>query len=471
MHADALRRACFGLAAQTGHKTLGGLIEAYPALVATRTLHASPQVEKICSLRSNRDAWAVCAMGIWCALVKPVKSAASQVFMASVLHERTCVACNRRRGRRHLEVTDATLYTMGSHVAVRTGVWTCKCKQVVRYDGVDSAIFAYSPNTVFTRIYLDIVLHIALTSRSSLTAATAAVAFCLHVTAGLPLQAHGHTRQMLNLATAAFMETLVVQASTYACEGCLAESGPMKYLTMIADGQVLGVFREKARPFMRFALDNPVVDLKLKNGCAVKSSLLRSAIRKRCTTHIFKPSSLKTREMKALDSLSLTSDRAGAARVCDDSSVGQSSAEEAEWAAGYIFSSLFARQARAGEADDNSAGEPTRDSSAASGEAPDPPAGESSKLANPDGTEQNGAAAARGCRASGANVSVRIKGAVGGEDGNRLLLCERWRVVQRICPLSWQSLSLASSRAVTRTVYRLSPSLSLRASRTANGRS
>lgn len=258
-------------------------------------------------------------------------------FLPSVMHERTCVACNRRRGRRHLELTGATLYTMGSHVAVRTGVKNCKCTQVVRYDGADSALFVYSSKTVFTRIYLDIVLHIALTSSSSLTAATAAVAFFLRVTARLPLQARGHMRQMLNLATAAFAETLVVLASSYACERCLAEGGPRQYLTMIADGQVLGVFREKARPFMRFELDNPVVDLQLKNGCAVKSSLLRSTIRKRCTTPIFKPSPLKTREMKALDSFSLTSDRAGVARVCEDSSVGKSSAEEAEWAAGYII--------------------------------------------------------------------------------------------------------------------------------------
>lgn len=39
VHADALRRACLCISAQTRHKTLDGLIAAYPALVATRTLH------------------------------------------------------------------------------------------------------------------------------------------------------------------------------------------------------------------------------------------------------------------------------------------------------------------------------------------------------------------------------------------------------------------------------------------------
>lgn len=222
-----------------------------------------------------------------------------------LLDERSCTACERGRRGAPLDMTDAMLYTMGGLVSVGTGAWTCTCCPIVRYDGADSALFACSSRTVFTRIYFDILLQVAISSRSSLTAVTAAVAFCLHVTAGLPLGSHGHTRKMLNVATAAFRETLIIPASTYACERCLEERGSRKYRTMIADGQVLGFFRDKAHPFMRTTVDNPVVDVQLKKCCAVKSTIVRSAIRKRCSGHILKPSSLTALELRALDTFSL----------------------------------------------------------------------------------------------------------------------------------------------------------------------
>lgn len=108
-------------------------------------------------------------------------------MLLSVIHERSCVKCKIKRSRRPLVISNATLYTMGGRVAVRTGVSTCKCKKEVRYDGADSALVAFSSKMVFTRVYLDIVLHIALTSRSSLTATAAAMAFSLHVIAPNPL--------------------------------------------------------------------------------------------------------------------------------------------------------------------------------------------------------------------------------------------------------------------------------------------
>lgn len=108
-------------------------------------------------------------------------------MLLSVKHERSCVKCKIKRNGRPLVISIATLYTMGGRVAVRTGDWTCKCKKEVRYDGADSALFAFSSKTVFKRVYLDIVLHIALTSRSNLTATAAAMAFCLHVTSATTL--------------------------------------------------------------------------------------------------------------------------------------------------------------------------------------------------------------------------------------------------------------------------------------------
>lgn len=72
--------------------------------------------------------------------------------LPSVLHERSCTACERGRRGAPLDMMDDTLYRMGGLVSVRTGAWTCTCCAIVRYDGADSALFAYSSKTVFTRI-------------------------------------------------------------------------------------------------------------------------------------------------------------------------------------------------------------------------------------------------------------------------------------------------------------------------------
>lgn len=45
--------------------------------------------------------------------------------LPTILHERTCVKCRRKRNGRVLTTTEAVLHTMGGRVAVRTGTWTC----------------------------------------------------------------------------------------------------------------------------------------------------------------------------------------------------------------------------------------------------------------------------------------------------------------------------------------------------------
>lgn len=418
-HADALRQVLRGVAAQMGHHILDSFIASYRTLVRTGDLAMPAHVEQVAALRGGRSSWAACAIGIWCALVEPVKSAASQtprckkalcasrgrclhvlaylefrrstgdrgsdkkqeydehgvlvvlaqdadmpdeekadnkatllcqrnmllcrgevdsgrifnsygrsgLFTAmgtgslpAVRHERTCVACGRKRKQRSLVTTDATLHTMGGPISVRTGKWTCKCGKDVKYDGADAALFAYSSKTVFIRIYLHNVLQIALNSRRSLTAATAAMAFCLHVTAGLPINKDGHNTPLINLSTAAYTENPIIPHSTKSCSRCLSSGGTRSYRAVISDGQVLGFFRGKAHAFSRCIVGNPVVDVQLKHGCAVRCSITRAAIRKRCSTHMMKKSILRAREVKAVNALSLAADRGaeGSGRVCDD---------------------------------------------------------------------------------------------------------------------------------------------------------
>lgn len=217
-----------------------------------------------------------------------------------VFHERTCLACPRQREGQPLGPTVATLHTMGGHIAFRTGAWTKSCGADVAYDGADSALFAFSSKTVSTCVHLDVASHIALTSRSSFSAADAAMAFCLHATAGSPLAASGLARQMLSCASGLYTETLIMPASSFAFSRCLAQGKQNTYPTIIADGQVQGIFMYQAVPFVRHVVDNQSVDLPLWHGFSVKSAAIRSAIRKRCSTNVCKSSTLTAHELKAL---------------------------------------------------------------------------------------------------------------------------------------------------------------------------
>lgn len=543
-HSASLCNAFSSVAAQLGLSSLLQLVERFPVLLSTSgRSNCRPIVEHIGTMRNERAVWAVSAMGIWCALVQPVKSAASQAprcqnvrcasrprcihslayfqFRAAmkgaedereeddaedygddgvllerrdeegaeptpvpveethqaastrrrsrnmlpcpgevrcckifdsygragrnepfgkgslprVMHERFCISCGKPRGKRPLTVTSATLFTMGGLVSIRTGVWTCECKEVVRFDGADSALFAFSSKTVFTRVYLDIVIHIALTSRSSFTAATAAMAFCLHVTAGLPLGANGNTRQMIILATGRLTETLIIPPSSYACRLCIEEAGGRGYLTLIADGQVLGFFRELSRPFVRHLVDNPVVDILISNGCAVKRASVRSAVRKRCATDIRKGSSLTKAELKAVGNFIVASNALDSGeRKCDDSEIGQSSAAHAAWAASYIFSSFFCISTLTDGDDDWSSDGSSSNSLSDSAAASSKPDAVSQKVQGSSNGKDEPAEVDTDKRQHGhseVTVCSRIEGAVGDEGDDKLVVGERWRIVQR----------------------------------------
>jgi len=353
--------------------------------------------------------------------------------LPTVLHERHCLHCGAARDGRPLQIKPAVLYSMGGRIAVQTGSWVCgsqACGKDVHYDGSDSGLFALSSKTVFTRIYLDVALHIALSSRSSVTASAAAMAFCLHATAGLPLSACGVTRQLMNLAVGAFCATLIVPAATYSCTKCLSNDKCL-YETLVADGQTLGFFKDKVVPLVRHFVDNPVVDILLTQGAAVKNGTVRAALRKRASTSIGKPSSLTAKEVKALDAFLLKGSMPRQVRAPDNTAIGKSSATEAEWAATHIYSSFF----KSVPANDPAA-EPTSmsgadesSSSTSSDHDGDGVAGRTMVGPGPDPGNSGGDVVENvGGRRF---VCVRLPGAVGEGDTLDVLARERWRVVQR----------------------------------------
>jgi len=262
--------------------------------------------------------------------------------LPAIFHERRCMRCGSARGTLPLKTTEAVLYTMGGRVAVRTGSWTCSgCGKDVMYDGADSGLFAWSSETIYTRVYVDVVLHMVLTSRSSTSAAAAAMAFFQHVTAALPPATAGQAGQVLNAATASYSETLIVPSCLYACSRCLSLGHMCLYETLVADGQALGFFRNKAVPLLRRMVDNPVVDVLISVGSVVKSVAVRGIIRRRCAARISISSAVTAAERRAYDAFVLAANPPRGPRVCDDKDIGAPCAEWAAWAASYLFCTFF----------------------------------------------------------------------------------------------------------------------------------
>jgi len=143
--------------------------------------------------------------------------------LPDIFHERRFMRCGSARCTFPLKTTYAVICTMGGRVAVRTGSWTCSgCGNDVMYDGADSGLFSLSSRTIYTRVYIDVMLHRAPTSRSGVPAAATSMAVFQHATAALPPANNFRTSQVLNSATASHSETLIIPSGLYAFSRCLS---------------------------------------------------------------------------------------------------------------------------------------------------------------------------------------------------------------------------------------------------------
>ena len=278
--------------------------------------------------------------------------------LPAVFHERKCMRRETARGSLPLETTDAILHTMSGRVSMRTGSWTCgnqTCGKGVRCNGADSGLFAWSSKTIYTLAYLEVLKHMAMTSRSSVSAAASAMTICQHVTAALYMVAAGQTRQVLNVATGYYSETSTVPSRLYSCSRFLESGHKCIYETLVSDGQTLGISKQKTAPLVRRLVDNPVVDVLLSVGCVVQSAATRAQIRKRCTARISSSSGVTAAERRALEQFVLEgAARPSGPRMCDNQLVGQSSTGWAAWAAIFLFCFFFTCSVEEGDKDSGS---------------------------------------------------------------------------------------------------------------------
>jgi len=184
----------------------------------------------------------------------------------------------------NLKIKNAIIISLDGFVNARTGTWQCPdCpadNNLVRFDGTSHALFATSSETLFTRTFLDVIINITLTTKSSLAASSAVMAFQMHANSALHGRDVGVLRQVITTATELYAKTLIVPPQVYHCTNC-RRSRRRPYTHIICDGQTLAPFKNKTHPFVRDTANCPTVPVPIAEGCVARVAGVRRVVRKR----------------------------------------------------------------------------------------------------------------------------------------------------------------------------------------------
>lgn len=329
------------------------------------------------------------------------------------LFEGLCTSCGQAAVIQGKAVT-AELHTLSGLLNVRTFKTKCTaalCGKDVRFDGSCVGLFCYSEQTVYTRTFLDVILFTIISTKSSISAASAVSAFQLHCTGSVYLYDTAQSRQELSKATDQYSRTLFIPSQLYKYEVCYSSSGK-PYLALVVDGQIIGIFREASFPFERVSANVPTIPISIDNACAVPSAKVRKCVRQRLKAAIGEQVTFSSADQVAMAKFVSVG---GVAPPFGDHASAGHRAETAEWAACCFFSSFFKLTAVARQADACSEAAP----------ATPPPAGEVSMPGDVvKGIEEQ---ASKGT--SHVRYCVTIPYAIGVKELLPVVKRERWSII------------------------------------------
>lgn len=198
------------------------------------------------------------------------------------LYEAVCTTCGAETGHLGAGVT-SSLHTLSGVLSVRTSKRKCTdhhCGKVVAFDGSQKGLFCYSEKTVYTRTFLDVILFTIISTKSSISAASAVSAFNLHCSGAVDEYDTAQSRQELSKATDQYSRTLIVPRLLFKCVKCYSSSSK-PYLAIVADGQTIGIFRDSSFPFERDTANVPTIPVSIDNASAVPTAKVRKCVRQR----------------------------------------------------------------------------------------------------------------------------------------------------------------------------------------------
>lgn len=255
------------------------------------------------------------------------------------LFETLCTSCDEATAA-HGPAVAAELHTLSGLVAVRTFKMKCTaapCGKDVRFDGSSMGLFCYSEQTVYTRTFLDVILFTIITTKSSISAASAVSAFQLHCTGSVFPYDTAQSRQELSKATDQYSRTLIIPSKLYKCDVCYSSSST-PYRAVVVDGQTIGIFREASFPFERVSANVPTIPISVDNACAVPSAKVRKCVRQRLKAAFGEQVTFSSADQVAMAKFVSVG---GVAPPFGDHASAGHRAQTAEWAACCFFNSFF----------------------------------------------------------------------------------------------------------------------------------
>ncbi|OSX76179.1 hypothetical protein BU14_0204s0025 [Porphyra umbilicalis] len=255
------------------------------------------------------------------------------------LYESTCSKCGSPVGALGARV-EAELFTLSGLTRVHTREWVCPnedCKDTVRFDGSVFGLFAYTGRTLFTRTLLDVILFTIISTKSSISAASAVSAFQLHCSGSLHANDSATTRQLLSYATDQYSRTLIVPQSLFQCTDCY-HCSQTPYEAVVADGQTIGIFRDASFPFEKDTVNVPTIPIPIGNACTVPDAKVRKCVRARLKAGNSAEISFNKSEQKAMEAFVALG--SVAPPLGDHTSV-EHRKMAASWAASCFFTSFF----------------------------------------------------------------------------------------------------------------------------------
>ena len=142
---------------------------------------------------------------VYCNFEDAARAASNIYRYDSRLHvEEKCIVCQEPRGDSLSCQNIAVLFTIRGRMQILVGQWVCVNGNDVLYDGAGDGLFAATQDTVYARIFLDLVLELCVIARSTTAAACQCLTGLLRNTAAYGEGEPGQARQLLSEATGEF---------------------------------------------------------------------------------------------------------------------------------------------------------------------------------------------------------------------------------------------------------------------------
>eukprot|EP00168_Porphyra_purpurea_P004311 TRINITY_DN1505_c0_g1_i1.p1 TRINITY_DN1505_c0_g1~~TRINITY_DN1505_c0_g1_i1.p1 ORF type:complete len:541 (-),score=38.34 TRINITY_DN1505_c0_g1_i1:910-2532(-) len=225
------------------------------------------------------------------------------------MYEFKCFRCGATAGDLG-EAAMADLHTLSGLNKIRTRASLCPnvaCGETVRFEASDHGLFAYNAETVHACMLHNVILFTIISTKSSISEATAVSALNLFCSGAVHAKDSTKTRQELSYATDQYSRTLIVPRALFRCNDCY-HCSQTPCAAVAADEQTIGIFQEAFFPFEMSTTNVPIIPISINDACAARDPKVRMCVRQRLKTGWSAEITFKKAEQKAMSSFASLSD-------------------------------------------------------------------------------------------------------------------------------------------------------------------